>query len=482
MEQIDVLLTWPKDGLRLFESMIPIGLASIAGVLREAGLTVKTIDFNHYKRDFQRELRALRPRVVGIGGTTPTRKGSFLTARLVKKALPSCTTVYGGPHATFAATDTLQHVPEIDFVIKGESEFSFLSLCRKIISEEDTEWGKIDGLVYRTESGIKESRVKRIQDLSLLPMPARDLFEHNYPLKLDLFDVEADFIMTSRGCPTACDFCSAARMFPGGVRLRPMAQVKEEIEWIISRKAIRGLKIFDSTFTADREHVLQFCDMIRPFKLLWECEIRADTVDKYLLKQMKDAGCCYINMGLETTSERLLKKMGKMISVSQAEQVLEWCREIGIKTKVFFTFGHIDETYEECLNDIRYMHNIKDKIDFFATTVGMRIYPGTALERRAKSRGVLPQDFSWVSFRAPILNYLILEPSDIKVLSQPQLPLWRMTLLILRLFLQKTVLSSAYIKKMIRENIHTILYLSKEQLRFTRHRSVRAYLKLTGQW
>ena len=99
--------------------------------------------------------------------------------------------------------------------------------------------------------------------------------------------------MTSRGCSHACTFCVATRMFPGGVRYRSMVHVQNEIERILTYKNIGALKIFDSTFTVSREHVLQFCQMIKPYRLLWECEIRADTVDFDLLRIMKEAGCCY---------------------------------------------------------------------------------------------------------------------------------------------------------------------------------------------
>ncbi|MDO5576176.1 MAG: cobalamin-dependent protein [Fibrobacter sp.] len=110
----DVLLTYPAEKFNIFEYMIPLGLASLGSVLEKNGYSVKIIDFARYRGDFQRDLSKLRPSVVGIGGTTATRKGSFLTARLVKKIFPDIPVVYGGNHASFAAEDTLRHVPYID--------------------------------------------------------------------------------------------------------------------------------------------------------------------------------------------------------------------------------------------------------------------------------------------------------------------------------------------------------------------------------
>lgn len=85
VQPVDVLLTYPKDGLRLFQSLIPIGLVSIGTVLKRAGYRVAIIDFNHYSNDFRRHLQQLHPKIIGIGGTTPSRRGSFLTARLVEE-------------------------------------------------------------------------------------------------------------------------------------------------------------------------------------------------------------------------------------------------------------------------------------------------------------------------------------------------------------------------------------------------------------
>ncbi len=452
--EYDILLTYPRDGMRLFESMIPIGLASIGAVLRDAGYRVKIIDFNHYKGNFKKDLLRWRPLIVGISGTTPTRKESFRISQKVKNVFPDMPTIYGGAHATFAAQDTLDNVSTIDFISKGEGENAFLKFANRIIRGENIQLTEIPGLAWRENGEVKENAHARVNNLALLPIPARDLFDHDYPLTLDLHDnVVADFIITSRGCPANCNFCCAARMFPGGIRLRPMESVQEEIDWLLKRKDIKGIKIFDSTFTADREHVEAFCEMIKPYNLMWECEVRADTVDFELLKLMSDAGCCYINMGLETTHQHILKKIAKKIDVLQVELVLGWCRELNIKTKIFFTFGHIDETYEECIVDIKFMNKFKHKIDFFATTIGMRVYPGTNLEIQAKRRGLIPEDFSWAKYKAPLKNFLVLEPSDVMVLSQKQLPMHKLSMLILRLFAQGTVLSPHYIKKMIVENI-----------------------------
>ncbi len=468
--KLDVLLTYPSDGMRLFESMMPLGIASIAASVLKAGFSVEIIDFNNYDKDFRMELLAKRPRIVGIGGTTATRSGSFKTATMVKQVLPSATVVYGGPHATFCAADSLINIPSIDFVIKGEGEFSFVKLCKNVIRKEAIPFSEIEGLARRVENSIIENPTKRIDDLSQLPLPARDLFEHVYPLTIDHTDIHSDFLVTSRGCPATCDFCSASKLFPGGVRLRPMVSVAKEIDWIIAnRKEVRGLKLFDSTFTAVRSHVEEFCEIISSRKLKWECEIRADTVDFALLKMMRDAGCCFMSMGLETTDPVMLKKIGKRITSEQADKVIGWCRQLGIIIKVFFTFGHIGQTLDECETDLTWMGEHREKIDFFATTFGIRVYPGTIVETKIRRAGMIPENFSWAKFRAPKRNLLVGEPADVMIVEQPSLPLHMLSWLILRTAVNRTILSRSYIFKMIVSNVISLKLALGKQIMYTRH-------------
>ncbi len=422
----DVLLVYPKGYSVAHSNMLPLGLASIAAVLESNGFTVKIVDLNFYGGRFESDLTVWSPKIVGIGGTTPSRKQSFQVANCVKDILPCTIVVYGGNHATFAARDTLENITSIDYVLKGEAEYSFLSLCNKILRNEANEAKSIAGLCYRENGHIVENRSRRINSLDDLPNPARHLFDHDYIFKLNHFNVDTEVIMTSRGCSANCSFCSASRMFPGGIKSRSMESVKAEIDTILSVKRIKGLKLFDSTFTADREHVLEFCKMIKPYNMLWECEIRADTVDRSLLEIMKESGCCFIDMGIETTNEKLLKKLNKHITVGQAENVLRWCRELGIKTKVFFIFGHPDQTIGDCLNDIRWLRNHRDEIDYFANTLGMKLYPGTSLEKQAREGGFIPADFSWANHKPKWRNLLLLEVGDTLIIENRRISVFKL--------------------------------------------------------
>lgn len=473
--KIDILLTYPQDGLRLFQSMIPIGLISIGTVLKRAGYRVAIIDFNHYANDFQRQIAFLAPKIIGIGGTTPSRRGSFLTAKLAKKMLPESTVVYGGINATFTSSEVLECVSSIDFIIKGEGELSFLQLCNTLLGRSQEDLSVIPGLCRRLGNRIIENKPERIHDLSILPMPDRDMIGDNYDLEMEFLGGKGDFIMTSRGCPAACNFCSASRMFPGGVRYRPIGAVMDEIEYLLARKKLSGLKLFDSTFTSSRDHVEKFCAQVKKFNLPWECEIRADTVDSDMLKLMKDSGCYYINIGMETSNQTHLKHISKGITPDQVLNVLTMSKNIGIRSKVFFTFGHIGQTFGECLEDIRFIESNREKIDFFAVTVGMRIYPGTRLEKECREKGILENGFSWVSSARNIKNLLLVEPSDIPLLFQKQLGPFKLLAVLGILFGKKLMCTERFLLRMVFENIAGIVVSFKLRITFIRHKIERVF-------
>ncbi|MFC1569045.1 B12-binding domain-containing radical SAM protein [bacterium] len=467
---IDVLLTYPKERVNYFHYMIPMGLAYIAGLLEQQGYSVKVLDFNFYHDDFQKDLKQWKPKIVGIGGTTATRKGSFLTARLTREILPDTPIIYGGPHASFTADDTLNHVPEIDYIVRSEGEFPFLHLTEHFTQTREHNISNIAGLSFRNGNKNQHNKIQRIQNLDSLPLPARHLFDGQYHISLDFVGVDAEFLMTSRGCTHGCSFCAATKMFPGGIRYRSMNHVQQEIEDILSRKKIGGLKIFDSTFTASKEHVLNFCEMIKPYHLLWECEVRADTVDYELLRQMKEAGCCYIDIGLETANQKLLDQLNKQIRPEQVENVLDWAGQLDIRTKVFFIFGHLNQTIPDCLEDIAYLKTHKEKIDLFSISVGMKVYPGTPLEKQCQKAGIIPPDFSWATYCPPKLNYLLFLFDDMMFVIQKQLNHFHLFGIMVRLFFKGMLSSREYARKLVKLNIKKFLHILYIKLLFTSRR------------
>lgn len=443
----DVVLLYPKKRLTYATAMVPLGLLSIGSVLEKAGFRVRLVDLNVYKGILEEEIQVWQPKMLGFGGTTPTRKVVFELARQMKNLLPDLIVVYGGPHASFTANETLQGIAEIDYTISGEGEYALLDLCKKHLWGEEIPLSEISGLGYRSGSRIIQNSVRRIDELENLPLPAYHLLDQVYPLKLDLLGVQAAFLMTSRGCPVQCVFCSASALYKGGVRYRPIRQIQEEIDLLTKSQKIEGLKLFDSTFTSDSQHVRDFCSMIKPYNLLWECEVRADSVSLELLTMMREAGCRFIDLGLESSNPKYLRALNKSISLDQVIQVIDWCNELNIQVKLFLIFGHPDQTFMECIHEFRFMKKYRSKVAFFDVSFGMRIYPGTQLEVMARKRGIIPAGFSWINFRPTWRRLLLGDPSDAFTWEHSKLNLYHLALLAAILHLRGYIMTRGMYKR-----------------------------------
>ena len=194
--------------------------------------------------------------------------------------------------------------------------------------------------------------------------------------------------------------------------------------YLLEHYGAGGLKIFDSTFTLSRRHAEGICDEIlrRGLSFPWECEIRVNTVDLPLLRKMKAAGCYLVDFGIESASERVLERMHKGITLKQAEQVIEWTHSLGIAQKVFFTLGHIEETRDDVEKTLAFIQRNLNRITLPSIGTGIRIYPGTEVEKYALANGYLPE-FSWSKPYDERTNPLLNAARNIPVLIQPQMSL-----------------------------------------------------------
>ena len=423
---VDVLLINPLNRLDQYgaaREMAPLGLLSIAAVLEQRGYGVRVLDLEIARLDIGQVIGDGKPQVVGIAGTSVSRFEAFEIARAVKQTKLDIVTVYGGCHASFTAQDTLEHVPEIDIVARGEGELTMLELVQ-CVQAGAPDLSKIQGISYRENGGIRHNEPRpRIKDLDALPLPARHLIDMSgYNLKLDLIGKKAASIITSRGCPVNCSFCSASAMFGKVITRRSATNVVDEIEYVLNHYDVAGFKVFDSTFTFVPGHAESICDEIlrRRLSFPWECEIRVDTVGLPLLKKMKAAGCYLVDFGIESASEKVLQRMHKGIKLAQVEQVIQWTQDVGIAQKAFFTFGHIGETMEDAHQTLEFIQKNLSRMARPSIGVGIRIYPGTEVENFALANGYLDH-FSWSEPYHKQENEILNTSPNIPILTQPQM-------------------------------------------------------------
>jgi len=417
----------PRNAARFaHEPMPPLGLMSIAAALEGLGVRVSLYDGQVEPLSHLDSLLADPTHLALIGGTTQQRFESFALARRARARCPQATVIYGGPHATFAAEDSLEGEAAIDIVCRGEGERTAGHLVSAIIAGENL--SSVRGISWRSDGRVVHNAdADLIPDVDEIAPPARHLADMARYLGVrDAYGRRIAHVMSARGCPYECTFCSASVMWRRRYRARCPALVVEEIAQLVKRYRVEHVKVFDSTFTVDRTHVEAFIEALRcaGLDLSWECEIRADTVDRPLLSAMRAAGCTDVQFGIESASERVLKTMRKGITLGQAENAIRWAHELGIRSHTFFTFGHPTEAWEDACETMRFL---RAHVRFIADPVagtGIVVYPGTEVHRFAVENRLLPEGFRWTAPYWEARNPSLGCDPFVPILIQPQMG-WR---------------------------------------------------------
>ena len=368
-----------------FTSLVPVGLLSLDAFLRDLGHEATLANFSGFAWNRVRQvLKELRPAVVGISQFTHNRTDSLSLARLAKELDPGCFVVLGGPHATHACLEMLAEHRAVDAVVLGEGEETLKELLETIAAGGSL--AAVAGVAYREGTQVLRSAPRApIHDLDALPVPGTRI---GNSIAVD-YRRQLEFIITSRGCPASCLFCSSPLFWGKGVRFRSPRSVADEISLLRERYGLVYFSIRDDTFTADRERVLEICRMLEEAKLgvLWNCQSRVTAVDEEMLIAMKRAGCECIQFGVESGSGAMLKALGKRITPMDIETAAAAVRRVGINLSVYLITGIPGEGEAELQETVRLVGRIKPHDGQVSPLV---YYPGTQLFARAVRSGAAP--------------------------------------------------------------------------------------------
>ncbi len=371
-----------------YSSLLPIGLGYINGLLRAQGFHARIANLS--KIGWQ-EIRALlkreRPHILGVSQFTHNRFESLRLASLAKELDPSCLVVLGGPHATHRAREMLSGSNAVDAVVIGEGEKTFLDIAI-CLTTKDRSLASIKGVALRKGGDILFTPPRQpLADLDSLPQPAP--FYDN-AIGVDILR-QLEFIITSRGCPAACRFCSSPRFWGRTLRFRSARSVVDEIKFIRDRYGLLYFSIRDDTFTADRRRVEEICRLLLEEKvyILWECQSRVNAVDAELLVLMKRAGCECVQFGVESGSPRLLRRLGKSITREQAKKAAAAARRAGINLSIYLITGIPGETEEDLEATLSLIEELKPSDGQVSP---LAYYPGTRLFEEAVDAGNATRD------------------------------------------------------------------------------------------
>lgn len=370
----------------------PLGIAYVAASLRRQGHKVRILDAHALNLSVEavaRNVKNLGDDVVGVTSTSLNWLRCLRLLQAVKRQNQRLKVMVGGPHVALFGK-LVAALPEVDAVVTGEGEFVTDAVLRRWA--EGLEPQGVPGVVYRSVTGaiIDNGPATVVSDLDSLPFPAVDLL----PLReYRALTIRKPFftMLTSRGCPYSCGFCS--QIYAGGsFRQRSPDNVVEEMAQYVEKYQARELILFDETFTIGEARVLKICELIRNrnLRFRWNIRARADTVTKTMAQELKAAGCYGIHIGVESGNRDLLVKMKKEITLEQVEHAFRVCREAGLETRGYFMLGYPGETRATMEETIALSLTLQLDWASYSITVP---HPATAIFSEAVSLKLLEADY-----------------------------------------------------------------------------------------
>jgi len=364
----------------------PLGLGYIAASLKNAGHTVSILDCTF--RDIRGaldEARRTEANVIGIYSMASLKESSLEFARRLHHK--SRLLIAGGPLPT---VDPALFLKDFDIVVRGEGEKTVLRVLSAY--ERGLGWENIPGAAYRRDGKTKTNGeicstppVSLEANLDNIAFPARELLPSRSYIEYwkRRFGVAKTTVMTTRGCPFNCEFCSNA-VFGVSYRERSAENVIDEVEQALGL-GFNDIHFADDVFTLTRKRVLRICDQIeaRGLRSKWECLGRVDSVDAELAARMGKAGCERMFFGIESASDHVLALMRKSITRERARQAVAAARSAGIKVGAFFIACYPGETDDTVLETIRFANRLG--LDYLSFAMPCPL-PGTALYERVKGR------------------------------------------------------------------------------------------------
>ena len=388
----------------------PLGISYIAASLRKAGHEVSLIDCTFMqKENALAKARAVQAEIVGIYCMATMLDECLWFAKSLREQTRLL--VAGGPLPTCEPNSFLQ---EFDVVVRGEGEQTMLDLLDAVQKGSDLD--EVKGIVYR-DPNSNEVRMNGnrpfAENLDQLSFPARELLPNDAYMKYSKkkYGYSISTVLTTRGCPYRCEFCSNV-VFGGSYRARSPKNVVDEIEETL-RLGYDRISFADDVFTMQKERVGQICEEIqrRGLNFKWECLGRVDSIDAPTAAKMKEAGCTRIYFGIESANPEILKLMNKRITPQQARNAVQIAHDAGIEVGAFFILFYPGDTNETVLQTIHFATSLP--LDYLGLSMPYPL-PGTALFERVKER--INRD--WHPDESPFGSHVLIFNADF---SEPKM-------------------------------------------------------------
>ncbi len=354
-----LLLSPPSDHAAEFPRL---ALAYLSASLKYHGIDHDLLELSLYK-DWKEKLRPYiyKHDLISITATTGEMDNVEILSTYIKSIKENSIIVLGGIHATICPAESLRTIG-VEYCIRGEGEDALFEFIRG---------NKPKNLCYAGNIG----EIGLLSDLDGRPFPNYDKFELDKYLDSSSFSRSVQ-VLTSRGCPYKCIFCSAGlgRFF----RPRTPQDVISEIEYLKSTYNVKKIRIVDDNFSLDLNRAKEICQLMIPLKIKWIAAggLRVDKVDDELIDLMVKSGCIGVGLGIESVNNDILKEDKKGTNIDNVINAITLCKRYGLKVGGFFLVGAPSDTREHMYAQIEFAKKMELDYAYWSLLIP---YPGSAL-------------------------------------------------------------------------------------------------------
>jgi radical SAM superfamily enzyme YgiQ (UPF0313 family) len=371
-----------------------MGILYIGAELERAGFDVEVIDGDIDGLTIEElidSVVASKPDLVGFSIMTPQGPATLNVCLALKQRCPDLPIVLGGAHIASTITDIFSQADCFDFVINGEGEITMVEVCENMQKGTLPECLEgIPGVIYKDALGMVQINpprafFKELDEFAPLDYSMVDVHKYTIPT---LPGPPVVGLMITRGCPFKCTYCDAPITTGKKIRFHSPERAVSDIVRLHNQFGVRGFSFRDSTFTAKKRWVREFCELLieSGVDVAWRCNTRVDCVTEELLTLMKRAGCHTINFGVESGHPVIMKRIHKDVPLEMIEEAHRWTNKLGIRTYTTFLVGAPGETDETMRATVELAKRIRPSMAMFFVAIG---YPGTEMYTDALQNGLL---------------------------------------------------------------------------------------------